>query len=158
MAKEYVAGYRAIWEFSFSHVEKFVDICPDDIWARKFGGWPVGEQYFHALTATGMLIASITHKPVANPAPQFGALEKGSDACPDKDVAKAFLMNVMEAGRAMFDALTDADLLKKNEGVSEKFGRSVSNAEVIGLMGGHALYHLGSCDAAMREEGVAGSW
>lgn len=145
-------------QFAFGHYEKFLAICPDDAWKEKAGGWPLAQQYYHGLMATAMLIASISGKPVDNPAPEAGKLDEQLNNLPTKDQTSLFLANIRQAALLMFATMTDELLLRKNEFVSQRFGRELSNADVLELIPCHLLYHLGSCDAALRDRNLPGAW
>ncbi|MDE5833166.1 MAG: hypothetical protein K2H64_09365, partial [Desulfovibrio sp.] len=108
--------------------------------------------------ATNMLLSTLGAAPAENPEPGAGQLESHPDATPDKSAAALFLANVKLSAAALFEKMDDAFLLLKNEKISQKFGRDVSNAFVLELIPCHLLYHLGSCDAALRNRNLPGSW
>lgn len=158
MADSFVKCYQEGLFLAFGNYEKFLAICPDTAWQQKGGGWTLAQQYYHGLMATNMLMASISGKPVANPNPEAGQLEDKPEVLPDKAEAAQFLANIKAGAAEMFAELNDNDLLRKNEIMSQKFGRDVSNALVLERMASHMLYHLGSCDAELRDRNLPGSW
>lgn len=158
MGDDFVKCYQEGLFFAFMHYEKFLELCDYDSWKEKAGGWTLAQQYYHGLNATNMFIDSITGKPAPNPNPEAGQILSNPDVLPTKEQAAAFLANIRIAAKAMFENLKDETLLQKNQPVSEKFGRDVQNAVVLELMPSHLLYHLGSCDAALRNKNLPGAW
>lgn len=158
MANEFVKCYQEGMFFALMHYEKFLELCEDDVWKEKAGGWTVAQQYYHGLNATNMLMSSLTGKTAPNPNPEAGQILDKPDVLPTKEQAAAFLANIRVAAKAMFESLTDETLPQKNKDVSAKFGRDVQNAVVLELIPSHLLYHLGSCDAALRNKNLPGAW
>lgn len=158
MSANFVAQYQNGIDFALMHCKKFLAICNDEVWKEKNGGWPVGLQYYHALGATGMLLGSITNKKIENPVPEGGNLAGGDQVIASKEQAAQFLANIQAAVDNLSTSLTDAELLEKNEMVSKVLGRDATNAAVLELIAIHMVYHLGSCDAALRNHGLEGSW
>lgn len=158
MANDFVKCYQEGLFFAFVHYEKFLELCGEDAWKEKAGGWTLAQQYYHGLVATNSLMGSITGKSAPNPNPEAGQILDKPDILPTKEQAAAFLANIRVAAKSMFDTMTDEDLLKKNQDISTKFGRDVQNALVLELIPSHLLYHLGSCDAALRNKNLPGAW
>lgn len=158
MSNQYVQPYVASVNFTFGLYEKFLVLCPENIWEEKFGGWPVALQYYHALSATGMLISSINGKKAENPAPESGGLGDSLDHIPASALAKTYLVNLKKAFQDTIATLTDADLLKINGPVTQKFGRDVTVAETLELMACHMQYHLGACDGALRNSDLTAAF
>lgn len=158
MANDFVKQYEAPIDFTFGLFEKFLVLCPEHIWQEKFGGWPVSLQYYHALAATGMMIASIGGIRAENPNPKASDLGDSLDNLPTTDEARTFLASLKRALDATIEKLTDQDLLKKDEPLSEKFGRDVTVAETLELIACHMQYHLGACDGALRATGLAAAF
>ena len=138
--------------------DKFWVICPERIWQKKAGGWPVGQQFYHILFATSMFLAGMGESGIENPDPKGGQLGEARDYCPSKDTAKRFFNNISLGIDKLLNRLDDAELLKNNPGFSQRLGKEVNNAECLNLMVAHMLYHLGSCDAALRDEGLEGAF
>ena len=47
-------------------------------------------------------------------------------------------------------------LAKKDEALSAGMGAEATNAMAVSMLAGHIFYHLGSCDAALRDNGLEG--
>lgn len=158
MANSFVKNYQGQMAFAIGLYKKYLEICPQDVWREKFGGWPVAQQIYHALAATVMFMASITGKMPENPAPTLGDLNNRAETPAPREQAARLLANIETALEEMFADLSDEDLLKKNDQASQMLGRDTSNAAVIELMTCHLQYHLGSCDAALRQRGLEGAF
>lgn len=158
MANEFVSEFQAGLNFAFGLSEKFLAICPDDVWQKKYGGWPVSQQFYHAVQVANFFAASLGGDAITDPCPEAGDLSKKEGPQVNKAQAGEFLANVKTMVSKMTASLQDADLLKKNEKASQLLGRPTSNAAVLELMATHTLYHLGSCDAALREQGLEGAF
>lgn len=154
MAKVYLEQYLGPVDFTFGLFEKFLVLCPEEIWKEEFGGWPVCLQYYHALAATGIMIASIGGVKAENPAPDSGELGESLDNQPDAADARVYLANLKNAFNETVARMDDEDLLKNNGPMTQKFGRNISNAETLEFIAAHMQYHLGACDGALRGKGV----
>lgn len=158
MPANFVQCYKEGFFFAFEHYEKFLGLCPDEYWKEKAGGWILAQQYYHGLMATNMLVGSLGFGSAQNPNPEAGQLLEKPDVTPTKEQAAEFLANIKIAAASACAKLDDEMLLKKNDVVSQKFGRDVTNAVVLELMANHLLYHLGCCDAELRDRNLPGSW
>lgn len=157
MSQAIVQNQRGSFDFAFSLMMQFIDVCPEDTWTKKFGGWPIWQQVYHALNAVDYFIAEPNAEPVKGLVPpEVASLNAVGQSPVAKAAMKEFAAKVKAAADGYMDALTDADLTKKAEGVSLRMKRETLHATVMALMIGHILYHLGSCDAALREQGLKG--
>lgn len=157
MSRAIVENQRGSFEFAFSLLHQFMDVCPDTIWNKKFGGWPIWQQVYHALNAMDFFIAAPDAESVKGlVSPEVGFLKVQGATPVSKADMKAFANLVKTAADGYMDALTDADLATLAEGATRRMGRETRHATVMALMVGHLFYHLGSCDAALRENGLTG--
>lgn len=157
MSRTIVENQRGSFDFAFSLLLRYIDVCPDAIWNGKFGGWPVWQQVYHALFAVDFFISAPGAEPVKGlVAPEVGSLKIQGDTPVDKAAMKTFAGLIKAAADAYISALTDADMATVAEGATKRMGRETSHAAVMALLIGHILYHLGSCDAALRENGMPG--
>lgn len=157
MSRVIVDNQRGSFDFVFSLTLQFIDVCPGAIWGKKFGGWPVWQQVYHALNGVGFFIAAPGAELAdALTTPEVASLNAQGDKPVTKAAMKKFAAQVKAAADGYMSALTDADMLTKAEGASLRMKRDTLHATVMALMIGHLLYHLGSCDAALRENGMKG--
>ena len=144
-------------QHAFSLLDKFVEVCPEDLWAQKFGGWPVWQQVYHALAAIDFFI-----RPLDAPeeTPPFGDKEASLDANAANTVGKAQLKayaeKMYQQAAAYIASLDDAALAQNHAGLAAHIGMPATHASALCLMTAHTLYHVGSCDAALRERGLPG--
>ena len=157
MSRAIVENQRGSFDFAFSLLQQFMDVCPDDIWNKKFGGWPIWQQVYHALNAVDYFISAPGAEPVKGlVAPEVGSLKVQGENAVSRAEMKEFAMLVKAAADGYMNALTDADMVTIADGATKRMGRETKHATVVALMIGHILYHLGSCDAALRENGLKG--
>lgn len=157
MSRAIVENQRGSFDFAFSLIGQFMDVCPDDIWNKKFGGWPVWQQVYHALNAVDFFISEPGAEPVKElVSPEVGSLKAQGEEPVTKAAMKEFAALVKSAADGYMNALTDADMTQVAAGATARMGRETRHATVMALMVGHLLYHLGSCDAALREQGLKG--
>ena len=144
-------------QFAFSLVDKFLQVCPDEIWAKKFGGWPVWQQLYHPFASVDFFL----RPQEAPPEPSLfeegvAELKKTPDKTPDKALLAELIAKAQARVSLYLATLNDETLTKLNEGPSARMGREMTHAAVIALIVGHTMYHLGACDAALRESGMPG--
>ncbi|MDR3175785.1 MAG: DinB family protein [Desulfovibrio sp.] len=157
MSNTIVAGLQGNLQHAFSLLDAYIDACPDKIWGEKFGGWPVWQQYYHAFAVIPFFLRGPDEPEEVFPfAPLVGVLKETPDITPDKGTIKAFADKMRDRALAYASGLDDAALSRKNEGLSKRFGRDMTHAGTLALIGSHLQYHLGSCDAALRENGIPG--
>jgi uncharacterized damage-inducible protein DinB len=139
----------------FGNMEKFIEVCPDDIWTQKFGGWPIWQHVYHILTLSGLFAAGAP--PLQLPMPlETAKLTQTPDKSWSRQEAKAFAAQMRLPVESFFAGLDDANLGDKNEFLSKMFKRDMPHSAALALLIGHLFYHLGVCDSALREHGLKG--
>ncbi|MDR2050804.1 MAG: DinB family protein [Deltaproteobacteria bacterium] len=148
-------GLEAIFENVFGNMEKFIEVCPDNIWTQKFGGWPVWQHVYHILALTGTFAAGAP--PAQLPMPmETVRLAQTPDTSWSRREAKVFAAQMRLSAGSFCAGLGDADLGRKNEFLSQMFKSDMPHSAAFALMIGHLFYHLGVCDSALRENGLKG--
>ncbi len=144
-------------QFTFSLVDKFLEICPDEIWSKKFGGWPVWQQIYHPFASVDFFLRP-PEAPAEPPLLEEGVAELRvtPPQAPDKRMLSEFIAKSQARVMLYVATLNDATLIRLNEGPSQRMGREMTHAAVLALIGAHTMYHLGACDAALRENGLPG--
>lgn len=150
-------------DFALMLYEEFLDKCPDHIWVEKFGGRPVGRQLYHAISASGVYLQSLGNAAqdgsfpgAADPFPAGREQEDCEKPTPSRAEARELLKRVRTMADGFLPDIDDSYLLQQNYPISQFLDGAVSNATVLSIMVGHMLYHLGSCDAALRAGGLPG--
>lgn len=156
MSQALVRALQGNIESAFSLVTAFMEVCPEEIWSKKFGGWPVAHQLYHALNVAVLFVDKQKGADLNNPCPEAGNLSGSAGPAPSKAQAREFLATVKGVVNNYIDGLTDETLAQKNETVSGIIGQNYTHASVMALLASHTYYHLGSCDAALREHGLKG--
>lgn len=157
MAKIITQSLDGNIKHTFGLLDKFMEVCPDDIWAKKFGGWPVWQQVYHALAAVDFFIRNLD---APAEAALFGEEESNlsvsAKATAGKAELKAMSADVQRRIDEYVASLDDEKLAQNSAGLSDRLGMPTTHAGALSLVAAHTLYHLGSCDAALREQGLSG--
>lgn len=159
MSHAIVSALKAPIDQSFGMLSQYIDVCPENIWVETSGGWPVWQQVYHAVNA----VAFFTTAADAEPAPSLVEDKYcGLQECAPPTIAitredmKAALAQSLQDIEALVAGLDDNDLTERNEGVYQRIGMEMTMAGTLVLLASHTLYHLGSCDAALRNHGIPG--
>ena len=158
MSRAIVAELESPYQRAWDLMCKFMDVCPDEIWAETNGGWPVWQQVAHTVAVLNFFILE-NDDDIIVPAPtEFGVLmlrEQGQQMV-SKEAMKAYGAAVKAAVDARVARLTDADLTHIQERVSKKIGRELTYGAIMVMLASHTTYLLGSCEAALRDHGLPG--
>lgn len=157
MAREIVTAAQGPFLHAWGLLNAYVDACPDEIWAEKNGGWPVWQQIAHAVMVLDFFV--LGEKDPLLPAPcDMDVLMLKTQGAPA--LGKAALREYAAAVKTRVDAwiagLEDADLAGTNTALSAKLGRETSYAATLVMLASHTDYHIGSCDAALRDHDLPG--
>ncbi len=160
MSRVLVTQLRVPFDQAFGLLLQFMDICPDDLWAEKNGGWPVWQQVFHLLNG----MAAFTENP--EPAPALpaeyavdlptGLLQKQATGLCPKNVMREFAQKCKTRADGYIQSLDDTTVMEKNATISKLFGIDFNHLSTITLLATHTMYHLGGFDAALRNRGLKG--
>lgn len=157
MSNSIVMAAQGPFQNAYGLLSKFIDECPEEIWKEKNGGWPVWQQVVHCLSALGFFADKAGDEPIPTPcAPEVGRLLTQGTTPVTKAEVKAYAEKCKARADAYIASLTDADLAATNEALTARIGFPVPHAATLGMLASHTLYHLGSCDAALRDHGIPG--
>lgn len=157
MSRDILMAAQMPFQSAFALLERFIEVCPEEIWREKSGGWPVWQQAYHALTALDFFVGEVG-TPSAWPFDE----DTGRLACgvSDKHLPKAEAARLAKEAKARVEAylagLDDTDLAVPEPRLTAIFGADMPHAAIIGMLASHTLYHVGSCDAALRNHGLEG--
>ena len=158
MSSAIVTELQGPYQRAWGMMSQFIDVCPDAIWTETNGGWPVWQQVVHAIAVLNFFVLEKDDDTFVPAPTEFGVLmlkEQGQQVV-SKEAMKAYGIAVVAAVDAFVAKLADADLTRIQERVSKKIGRELSYGAVMVMLGSHTMYHLGSCDAALRDHGLPG--
>lgn len=156
MSQTTVNALKEPIKYSFDLLNQFIDVCPDDLWAEKSGGWPIWQQVYHTVSAVDFFIAYEGEREPSLAKEGVADLVEVADTVVSKDKIKAACAAAQGHLDQYLAALTDEDLPKRNEGVFANSQWDISHASTLSFIAGHNLYHIGSCDAALRNRGLKG--
>ncbi|MDR1946271.1 MAG: DinB family protein [Desulfovibrio sp.] len=144
-------------QHSFGLMNAFMDACPDEVWTENFGGWPIWQQCYHCFSAMNFFLKQHGDPPCEALFPDsVGNLGEKSRENPSRQKVKDFALRAQEWALRCAQALDDKSLAENNEGLSARFGKDMTHAGTLALVASHTLYHLGICDAALRQRGLPG--
>ena len=156
MSRDIVTAVQAPFLNAFALLERSIDVCPEEIWREKNGGWPVWQQIYHALTALDFFVGQVG-TPSDWPFDQAtGSLNVVSEQYLTKEAAKKLATEAKARVDIYLAGLSDADLAVREPRLSAVFGSDVPHGAIVGMLASHTLYHVGSCDAALRDHGLKG--
>ena len=156
MSRAIVAELEGPYQRAFALLAQFIDVCPENVWAETNGGWPVWQQVAHAVAVLNFFVLEKDDDAFVPAPAELGVLmlrEQGQQLV-SKEAMKAYGAAVKAAVDARVARLADADLTSIQERVSKKIGRELSYGAVMVMLASHTMYHLGSCDAALRDHGL----
>ena len=138
-------------------ITQFIDVCPEHLWAKKFGGWPLWQQVYHAFSSVDFFVLGPGEAPTqALYAADVASLGVEGAPAPSKEQLRE-IGDLMHARALKFiESLDDSRLNEENAGLTARLGSPMTNIWTLTMLGSHMLYHLGSCDAALREHGLKG--
>jgi hypothetical protein len=84
------------------------------------------------------------------------AFEFKTDATMDKSAMHAYVLTMKAKADAYVSSLTDAALGEKNAGFTARKNEARTHALTLSVLAGHAYYHFGTLDTALREHGCKG--
>lgn len=155
MSREITEAALQPFENAYDLLSRYIEVCPEEIWKETNGGWPVWQQVCHTISAlhffTGIPAEGLPC------APDESRLSRVSTApAPGREIMKALAEKARAAVSAYAAGLDDSALARPNEQISSVLGRQVSHVAILGMLASHTLYHVGSCDAALRDHGLPG--
>ena len=160
MSRDGINVLNASFERIHGMLVAFTDACPENIWHESFGGYPVWQQAFHAFACYDFFVRGLDEAP----SPLYFGDKEGDvihfQAAP-KVVSKAEMKEAAATAKSKIDAFfatfkDDAELYQKHEGLSARIGVPFTILGLMVALSTHGFYHLGSCDAALRQNGLQG--
>jgi hypothetical protein len=138
-------------------LNSYIDVCPENIWAEKNGGWPVWQQIAHAVMVADWLVSAGNEELLPTPCDRDVASLKTQGTRPvAKTAMKDYAASVKKRVDAWFVCLADENLPELNAALTKIVKRDMPYAAVAVMLASHTNYHLGSCDAALRDHGLPG--
>lgn len=157
MSRDITNAIQGPYRYSWSLLIQLIDTCPDKIWNETRGGWPFWQQIAHTLAVLNFFTLAENEDALPAPCDMDTLMLKVQGSCAvGKDAMREYAEAVRISVDRWLDSLTDNNLTKVHTVLSKKFGRDVTYGAVIAMLGNHTCYHIGSCDAVLREGGLPG--
>jgi hypothetical protein len=141
------------WQF----LTQIIDVCPNSVWSKKAGGFVFWQQLYHCFGAVNFFLLPKDGKSEPGPwGAEVANFKAEPTVTPSKDELKAYAAKMKAQADAWIATLDDASLSQIHEGLSARWGSPMNNAMVLAILSGHSSYHIGSCDAILRDNGEKG--
>ena len=157
MSRDIINAVQAPYRHSWSLLTQFMDACPENIWNETNGGWPVWQQVAHTIAVLDFFTLGAEDALLPAPCDQATLFLKMQGAgAVGKDAMREYAEAVRIRVDAWLEGLSDADLVRVHDVLSKKIGRDVTYGAAVAMLASHSCYHIGSCDAALRNHGLPG--
>lgn len=148
---------KANFDRGWGFLNQIIDVCPEAVWSKKAGGYLFWQQIYHCFACVEYFLGPKDGKPEMGPMGMEVAMFKTTPATKvTKDEVRAFGAKMKEKVDNWIASLDDAALSQIHEGFTARRGVPMSNAMVLAIMSGHSSYHIGHCDAILRDNGEKG--
>ncbi|MDR2573867.1 MAG: DinB family protein [Desulfovibrio sp.] len=157
MSREITHAAQGPFEHAYGLLMEYVDVCPDNVWAEKNGGWPVWQQVGHAIMVMDFFVRGEDEALLPAPCDMDTLMLKTQGApVAHKKVMRDYAAAVKSRVDAWLAGMSDERLVGNNAALSKKIGRDLSYMATVIMLASHTNYHLGACDAALRDHGLKG--
>lgn len=141
----------------FELMKKQIDVCPDELWNEKEGGYVFWQQIFH--TAACVELYAL---PEGQPSQQtmYGRevvmLSSEAPTPMSKNELLDFTEKMQKLAYTFIDGMTVSKMTERNERMSKVTGKDMTKQNALIALVRHTCYHLGCCDTVLRSHGIAG--
>jgi hypothetical protein len=158
MSRKIVAELAANFERAHGFYLQFLDQCPEELWTKKFGAWPLWQHVVHVYGCIDHFVLQEGGQPTPYPCGVDDLLafkfKAGSQV--DKSAMRAYVLTMKAKADAYINGLADAMLGGINAGFTARKNDPRTHAMTLSVLAGHAYYHFGTLDTALREHGYPG--
>ena len=146
----------------FEMLEKIIDVCPDELWNKKTSGYVFWHQIFHALYWVHFWLRDEKtdfNEPFTGET-LYPHLEKTPEKILSKNDLRIFCKETKELAEKWVSGKDDSwlNLLLFREKTPTKMLKDWTYLDAIISQISHLMYHVGHCDAILRENSVKGVW
>ena len=158
MSRHLVDELAANFERVHGFYLQFIARCPDELWAKKFGAWPLWQHIVHVYGCIEYFVLQDGQQPAPRPCKAGNLLtfEFPAGETVDKTAMHAYVLAMKARADAYVAGLDDAALGETNAGYSARKNEGRTHALTMSVLAGHAYFHFGVLDAALREHGFPG--
>ena len=152
-----VSGMQGYYERGMGFLFRLAEVCPQDLWAGKGGGFRFWQQLYHAFWCVDYFLLPPDGSPPEKPFGRGVALfTEEPGRIPSREEILTF-GNLMKARADEWIAgLDDMALGEVHAGFTSRKGSEITNAAVFTSLAGHIMYHVGCCDSVLRDNGIKG--
>jgi len=158
MSRQIIAELAANFERAHGFYLQFIDQCPDELWTKKFGAWPLWQHIAHVYGCIDYFVLQEGEQPAPYPCGVDNPLvfEFKTGETVDKNAMRAYALTMKAKADAYINGLTDAMLGENNAGFTVRKNEARTHALTMSVLASHAYYHFGTLDTALREYGYKG--
>ena len=158
MSGRIVAELASNFERAHGFYLQFLDECPDGLWTKKFGAWPLWQHIVHVYGCIDLFVLQdgqeATPPPCAAENILIFAFKAGETV--EKSAMRAYVLTMKAKADAYIAGVSDAMLGENNAGFSARKKEARTHALTLSVLASHAYYHFGTLDTALREHGCKG--
>jgi hypothetical protein len=140
-------------------MEEQIEVCPDVLWNKKAGGFVFWQQILHSIGCAEIYALENPDLPLSVMS-EYSTEVVMLNKTPDANVSKTTLREVSSRVKKLvivfLDGLTPQNIGGQHERMTRRLGRLQTRQHAALALIRHCCYHLGCCDAALREQGVRG--
>ena len=158
MSRQIVAKLAANFRRIHGFYLQFINQCPDELWTKKFGAWPLWQHIVHVYGCIDYFVLQEDQQPTPYPCGVDNILVFAfkAGAAVDKSAMRAYMLIMKAKADAYINSLSDAALGESNMGFSTREKGDRSHALTMSTLASHAYYHFGTLETALREHGYKG--
>ena len=158
MSRQIVTEFAANFERAHGFYLQFLNQCPDALWTKKFGDWPLWQHIVHTYGCIDYFVLQEGEQPAPCPceADNILAFKFKAGATMEKNAMLAYVLTMKARADAYIGGLTDTMLGQSNAGFAARKQEARTHALTLSMLASHAYYHLGTLDTALREHGCKG--
>ena len=136
---------------------KQIEVCPDELWTEKVGGYVYWQQLFHVFASTEIFALPDGQASMQTLCPpEIAMLSKQPEMHLSKEQLKDFAAKMKILADSFFDSMSVDKLTLEHATMSKRMKAPKTNQNALMGLIRHANYHLGCCDAILRQHGIAG--
>ena len=151
--------FKEEFERFWGLLEKLVEVCPEDLWGKKAGGDVFWQQIWHAMAIAE--VNTVEDLAVKIPAidqysREVALLSKTLDRVPGKAEILEHGRRIKQQALAYYDSMTVASLTQEHPAMTKRLRGPHTRQHAALALIRHVNYHIGACDAILREYGHPG--
>lgn len=144
---------EAQFDVSFRMLLSLIEVCPDALWHERVGGFRFWQQVLHALCGAAYWLR-LDSATFSEPFPErrlFPELDCESEGSVSKQEMRDYAATVAARAGRFFASLDSA----AGPETPSHANAELSTFDVATGQIRHLMYHVGHCDALLRERGIA---